>query len=140
MTRLKLQAKTTHYVGFEHKYGHTSSRYHISLIKSRLKPFHLHPIHLIKRGSQTACNRKLGYHDSYTLCRGCTLYPRVVISSLAKRLENLLFVIFLHFLWCMAQRSLHAFTKVNPRSFVLICHRFPPVGYHTVPSGPFRNC
>jgi hypothetical protein len=51
------------------------------------------PFHLIKRGSQTACNRKLGYHDSCTLCRGCTLYPRVVISSLAKRLENLLFAI-----------------------------------------------
>jgi hypothetical protein len=46
----------------------------------------------------------------------------------------------LHFLWCMAQRSLHAFTKANPRSFVLLCHRFPPVGYHTVPSGPFRKC
>jgi hypothetical protein len=46
----------------------------------------------------------------------------------------------LHFLWCMAQRSLHAFTKVNPRSFVLLCHRFPLVGYHSVPSGPFHNC
>jgi hypothetical protein len=47
----------------------------------------------MKRGSQTACNRKLDYHDSCTLCRGCTLYPRVVISSPAKRLENLLFAI-----------------------------------------------
>jgi hypothetical protein len=36
--------------------------------------------------SQTACNRKHSYHDSCTLCRGSALYPRVVISSLAKRL------------------------------------------------------
>jgi hypothetical protein len=51
------------------------------------------PYHLVKRGSQTACNRKHSYHDSCTLCKGSTLYPRVVISSLAKRLENLLFAI-----------------------------------------------
>ncbi len=25
---------------------------------------------LVKRGSQTACNRKHGYHDSCTLCKG----------------------------------------------------------------------
>jgi hypothetical protein len=28
------------------------------------------PNHLIKRGTQTACNRKLDYHDSCTLCKG----------------------------------------------------------------------
>jgi hypothetical protein len=42
--------------------------------------------HLIKRGSQTAYNRKIGYHDSCTFCKVSTLYPRVLISSLAKRL------------------------------------------------------
>jgi hypothetical protein len=51
-------------------------------------PSHSHPNHLIKRGSQTACNRNLGYHDSCTLCKGSTLYPRVVISSLAKWLQK----------------------------------------------------
>jgi hypothetical protein len=25
---------------------------------------------LIERGTKTACNRKLNYHDSYTLCKG----------------------------------------------------------------------
>jgi hypothetical protein len=43
--------------------------------------------------SQIACNRKQGYHDSCTLYKGSVLYPRVVISSLAKRLGNLLFAI-----------------------------------------------
>jgi hypothetical protein len=47
---------------------------------------HSHPSHLIKRGSQTACNRKLDYHDSCTLCKDSVLYSWVVISSLAKRL------------------------------------------------------
>jgi hypothetical protein len=52
---------------------------HIDSTKARPIPSHSHPIHLIKRGSQTACNRKLGYHDSCTHCKGSTLYPRVVI-------------------------------------------------------------
>jgi hypothetical protein len=46
----------------------------------------------------------------------------------------------LHFLWCMTQRSLHAFMKVNPSSYVLLCHRFPLLGYNRIPSGPFHNC
>jgi hypothetical protein len=40
----------------------------------------------------------------------------------------------------MSQRSLHAFMKVNTRSYVLLCHIFRLVGYHSIPSGPFRNC
>jgi hypothetical protein len=28
------------------------------------------PYHLVKRRSHTACNRKHGYHDSCTLCKG----------------------------------------------------------------------
>jgi hypothetical protein len=56
---------------------------HINPTKARPIPPHSH---LIKRGPQTACNRKLSYHDSCTLCKGSALYPRVVISSLAKRL------------------------------------------------------
>jgi hypothetical protein len=51
-------------------------------------PPHCHPNHLIKRGSQTAYDRKLGYHDSCTLYKGSIMYPRVVISSLAKRLQK----------------------------------------------------
>jgi hypothetical protein len=60
----------------------------------------------------------------------------------------------LHFLWCMAQRSLHAFTKVNSSSYIFFYHwfpligytqypqalsqllRFPLVGYHTISLGP----
>jgi hypothetical protein len=52
---------------------------HIDSTKDRLIPSYSHPIHLIKRGSQTACNRKLGYHDSCTHYKGSTLYPWVVI-------------------------------------------------------------
>jgi hypothetical protein len=40
----------------------------------------------------------------------------------------------------MAQRSLHAFTKVNPSSYVLLCHKFPLVGNNRIPSGPFHSC
>jgi hypothetical protein len=51
-----------------------------------------HPIpnqtNLIKRGSYIACNHKLGYLDSCTLCKSSALYPRVVISSLSRRLEK----------------------------------------------------
>jgi hypothetical protein len=44
------------------------------------------------------------------------LYPRVVISSLAERLEKPPFCHSLHFLWCMAQGSLHDVTKVYYKS------------------------
>jgi hypothetical protein len=46
--------------------------------------------HLIERGSQTTCNRKLGYHDSCTLYRGW--YPIPTHSDFITRrwLENLL--------------------------------------------------
>jgi hypothetical protein len=42
-------------------------------------------------------------------------------------------------LWCEARRSLHAFIKVNLRSYVLLCHRFPLIGYDRIPSYPFRS-
>jgi hypothetical protein len=60
--------------------------YHKDSTKAWPIPPHSHPNHLIKRGSLTTCNHKLGYHDSCTLCKGIALYPQVVISSLAKRL------------------------------------------------------
>jgi hypothetical protein len=69
-----------------HKVLHKSHKVLTKPIPSPSKPSN-------QKGSQTTCNRKLGYHDSCTLCRGSTLYPRVVISLLAKRLENLLFAI-----------------------------------------------
>jgi hypothetical protein len=50
-----------------------------------------------------------------------TLYPRVVISSLAKRLEKPHFCHSLHFLCCMAWRSLHAVTKVYYGSYAKLC-------------------
>jgi hypothetical protein len=43
------------------------------------------------------------------------MYAQVVISSLPKQLEKPPFCHSLHFLWCMAQRSLHAVTKVHYR-------------------------
>jgi hypothetical protein len=49
------------------------------------------------------------------------LYPRVVISLLAKRLEKPPFCHSSHFLWCMAQRSLHASTKVYYGSYAKLC-------------------
>jgi hypothetical protein len=67
-----------------HKGGHKGSH---SSTKTTPRP-RTQPNHLIKRGSQTTCNRKLTYHDSCTLCKGSTMYPRVVISSLAKRLAK----------------------------------------------------
>jgi hypothetical protein len=43
---------------------------------------------LIEKGSHTSCNRELGCHDSCTLCKDSTMYPWVMISLLAKRLEK----------------------------------------------------
>jgi hypothetical protein len=40
---------------------------------------------------------------------------------------------------CEARRSLHAFTKVNPRSHVLLCHWFPSIGYDIKSLGPFHS-
>jgi hypothetical protein len=48
-----------------------------------------------------------------------------VISSLAKRLEKPPFCHFLHFSWCMAQRSLHTITKVYYRSMPCFAMVFP---------------
>jgi hypothetical protein len=59
-----------------------------------------------------------------------TLYPRVVISSLAEQLENLLFAILYTSFFCMAQRSLHAVTKVYYRG--MSC--FATVPEQTVPA------
>jgi hypothetical protein len=47
---------------------------------------HPTPYQLVKRGSQTTCNHEHGCHYSRTLYKGSALYPRVVISSLAKQL------------------------------------------------------
>jgi hypothetical protein len=112
------------------------------------------PNHLIEKGSQTACNRELGYHYSCTLCKCSALYPRVVISSLIVWLENLLFaILYTSFgVWprdhCMPLQRL---TLVRMSCFALgspcwISHntlrplsqllRFPLVGYHTISLGP----
>jgi hypothetical protein len=48
------------------------------------------------------------------------LYTQVVISLLARRLEDLLFL-FLHFLLCMTQRSLHVVTNVYYGSYARLC-------------------
>jgi hypothetical protein len=74
------------------KYDHKGTKGHkvITKLPQRLASISslFHPNHLIKRGFQTVCNCKLGYHDSCTLCKSSTMYPRVVISSLAKRLQR----------------------------------------------------
>jgi hypothetical protein len=98
---------------------------------------------LIERGSHTACNRKLDYHDSCTLCRGKYPVPTSSDFITFRRLENLHVAMppnIIALPWYETKRSLHAFIKVNPRSYVLFCHRFPLIGYNRIPSGPFRSC
>jgi hypothetical protein len=58
------------------------------------------------------------------------LYPRVVISSLAKRLEKPPFCHSLHFTWCMAQKSLHVVTKVYYGSYAKLCQG--SMQYHSI--------
>jgi hypothetical protein len=70
-----------------------TQRDHKVSTKTTSRPYHSQPNHLIERGSQTAYNCKPDYHDSCTLWKGSTLYPRVVISSLRGWLENLIFAI-----------------------------------------------
>jgi hypothetical protein len=64
---------------------------HKASTQTRPLPSHFQPNHLIKRGFQTACNRKLDYHDSCILCKGSALYQWVLISSLAEQLETSFF-------------------------------------------------
>jgi hypothetical protein len=56
--------------------------------QARPKPSHFHPYHLVKRGSQTACNRKHDHHDSCTLYRGKHPVPTSSDFIAAKRLEK----------------------------------------------------
>jgi hypothetical protein len=76
---------TDHLVSQSQRHTRAQSNHNAST-KTRPIPSHSHPNHLIKRGSQIACIRKLSYHDSCTLCKGSILYPWVVISSLVKLL------------------------------------------------------
>jgi hypothetical protein len=59
-----------------------------------------------------------------------TMYPWVVISSLAKRLEKPPFCHSLHFLWRMAHRSLHVVTKVHYGSYAKL--RQGSTQYHNI--------
>jgi hypothetical protein len=58
-----------------------------------------------------------------------TLYPRVVISSMVERLEKPPFCYSLHFLWCMAQRSLHVITKIYYTSISCFAMVSPTKGH-----------
>jgi hypothetical protein len=55
-------------------------------------------------------DRKHGYHDSFTLCNGCTHFPWGVISSSVSRWLTSPFChayqAYSHFLWCEARISL----------------------------------
>jgi hypothetical protein len=77
-----------------HKVWSQRHKGHKGITKFSQRLYHSQPNQVIERGSLTACNHRLGYHNSCTLCKGSALYRWVVISSLAKRLENLLFSFF----------------------------------------------
>jgi hypothetical protein len=49
---------------------------------------------LILGGSHTTSDQEHDYYNNFTLYKCCTMYPRIVISSLIKWLENLLTTIF----------------------------------------------
>jgi hypothetical protein len=89
-------------------------------------PYHTIPHHLVKRGSQTTCNCKHDYHDSCTLCKLSALYPRVVISSMAERLENLIFaILYTSFGVWPRDHYMPGFAKVACSTIALL--RFPGV-------------
>jgi hypothetical protein len=106
-------------------------------LQTACNPSHLHPIRLIKRGSQTACNRKLGYHDSCTLCRGCTLYPRVLISSLDKQLESLLFAILYSSFGVWPWDHYMPLQRLTPDRLSCFAIGFPLLGITLYPQTPF---
>jgi hypothetical protein len=98
--------------------------------KIRPIPLHFHLNHLIKRGSQTACNRKHDYHDSCTLYKGCIIYPRVVISSLAKRLQK---PHFCHDYTFLSVRVRDHYMLLQ-RSTTGVCHALLQFSEQTVPA------
>jgi hypothetical protein len=80
------------------------TQFHKGYTENHLNHTIPYPNHLISRGSQTAHNRELGYHDSCTLCKGYYLVPTCsdFITDQATRKPS--FCHTLLFLWCMAQR------------------------------------
>jgi hypothetical protein len=96
------------------------------LYQNHPKPFHTTPNHLILRGSKIACNRKHDYHDSCTLCKGQCPVPMCSDFITGQVIREPPFCDSLCFLWCMAQRSLHAVTQVYYGSYVQLC-----LGNHT---------
>jgi hypothetical protein len=83
------------------------------------------PYQLIKRGSQTACNRKLGYHDSCTFCKCSILYPWIVITSLAKRLEKISFLSFFTLPLVYGPVITTCRYKGLLKEYVMHCYGFP---------------
>jgi hypothetical protein len=120
---------------------------HKASTKTWPAPSHSHPNHLIKRGSQTACNCKLDYHDSCALCEGSTLYLWVVISSQAKRLytppfcqDHTDFGVWLRDHYMLLQRSTtgvcYALLRFPNKRSPLAVTRFPA---QTSPLAPYSS-
>jgi hypothetical protein len=97
------------------------------ILKFPQKLHHSQSYQLIKKGSQIACNRKLGYHGSCTLCKGSVQYPRVGISSLAKRQENLIFAILTLPLVYGPEITTCCY-KGLLYEYIMLCYRFPIKG------------
>jgi hypothetical protein len=86
----------------------------------------------------------LGCHDSCTLYKGSALYPRVVISSLAKRLENLLFAILTLPLVHGSEITTYHY-KGLLQKYVMLCYGFPIKGpacsaNHSLAKAPLAPC
>jgi hypothetical protein len=120
---LKLQTKTTQlsWIKVYHKVwsikGHKGSHGSNKLHQNHVQPFHsqLHILYSREdpRPLITASSTIMIFvHFAKVSAR----YPCILISSLVAWVENLLFCHSLHFLWCMAQRTLHVITNVYYRS------------------------
>jgi hypothetical protein len=95
-----------------------------------MTPHRLDQNHLVKRGSQTACNHKHDYHDSCTHYKGKRPVPTSSDLIAAQATRKTSFLPFLHFLWCTTQRSLHVVTMVYYRSYVKLCQG--STQYHSI--------
>jgi hypothetical protein len=93
--------------------------------------------HLIKRGSQSTCNRKLGYHDSCTLCKG--KYPVPTHSDFITRrwLENLLSAILYTSFGVWLRDHYMPLQSLTPARMSWFAIGFPLLGTTEYPQAPF---
>jgi hypothetical protein len=93
--------------------------------------------HLIERGSQTACNRKLGYHDSCIHCKGKYTVPTHSDFITRRWLENLLSAILYTSFGIWPRDHYMPLWRLTLAHMSCLVRGFPLLGITEYPHAPF---